>query len=72
MFNKIYRAMVIAQTREAARQLINNSSDRMLADMGIEPGTFVEDMAVRAEAEFTAADTAKPFPKMNPSWAGLY
>lgn len=72
MFKKIYRAMVIAQTREAARQLLNNSSDRMLADIGIKRATFVEDMVARTKAEFAAADNAKSFPKMNPSWAGVY
>ena len=70
MFKKIYRAMVIAQTREAARQLLNNSSDRMLADIGIERATFVEDMVARTEAEFEATGKTKSLPIMNPSWAG--
>ena len=64
--------MAIAQTREAARQLLNNSSDRMLADIGVERATFVEDMVGRTKAEFAAADIAKSLPKMNPSWAGVY
>ena len=72
MFIKIYRALAIAQTREAARQLINNSSDRMLADIGVERATFVDYMVARTEAEFAAAHEAKSFPKMNPSWAGVY
>lgn len=69
MFKKIYRALVIAQTREAARQLLNNTSDRMLADIGIERATFVEDMVARTEAEFAASDKTKPLPTINPSWA---
>lgn len=69
MFKKIYRAMAIAQTRQAARQLLNNTSDRMLADIGVERATFVEDMVARTEAEFAASDKAKPLPIINPSWA---
>ena len=69
MFKKIYRALVIAKTQDAAQQLLNNCSDRMLADIGIERATFVEEMVARAEAEFAASDKAKSLPIMNPLWA---
>ena len=72
MLNKIYRTIVIAQTRNAAYQLLNNATARQLDDMGINKATFADDMVAQVEAEFAAADKAKNFPVMNPSWAGLY
>ena len=72
MFNKIYRALVIAQTRNAAYQLLNNATARQLDDMGINKATFADDMVARVIAEFATADKAKNFPVMNPSWAGVY
>ena len=72
MFNKIYRAIVIAQTRNAAYQLLNNATARQLDDMGINKATFADDMVEQVKAEFATADKAKNFPVMNPSWAGVY
>ena len=72
MFNKIYRAIVIAQTRNAAYQLLNNATARQLDDMGINKATFADDMVAQVKAEFKTADKAKNFPVMNPSWAGVY
>ena len=72
MFNKIYRALVIAQTRNAAYQLLNNATARQLDDMGINKATFADDMVALVIAEFATADKAKNFPVMNPSWAGVY
>jgi hypothetical protein len=72
MFNKIYRAIVIAQTRNAAYQLLNNATARQLDDMGINKATFADDMVAQVKAEFATADKAKNFPAMNPSWVGVY
>ena len=72
MFNKIYRAIVIAQTRNAAYQLLNNATARQLDDMGINKATFADDMVAQVKAEFATSDKVKSFPKMNPSWAGVY
>ena len=72
MFNKIYRALVIAQTRNAAYQLLNNATARQLDDMGINKATYADDMVAQVIAEFATADKAKNFPVMNPSWAGVY
>lgn len=72
MFNKIYRALVIAQTRNAAYQLLNNATERQLDDMGINKATYADDMVAQVIAEFATADKAKNFPVMNPSWAGVY
>ena len=72
MFNKIYRAIVIAQTRNAAYQLLNNATARQLDDMGINKATFADDMVAQVKAEFETAGKAKNFPVLNPSWAGVY
>ena len=72
MFNKIYRAIVIAQTRNAAYQLLNNATARQLDDMGINKATFADDMVAQVKAEFATADKAKNFPAMNPPWVGVY
>ena len=72
MLKKIYRAIVIAQTRNAAYQLLNNATARQLGDMGINKATFVDDMVTQMKAEFATADKAKNFPVMNPSWVGVY
>ena len=72
MLNKIYRAIVIAQTRNAAYQLLNNATACQLDDMGINTATFANDMVAQVKAEFTNTDKAKNFPVMNPSWAGVY
>ena len=72
MLNKIYRAIVIAQTRNAAYQLLNNATVRQLDDIGINKATFADDMVAQVKAEFEAADEVKNFPVMNPSWAGMY
>ena len=72
MFNKIYRAIVIAQTRNVAYQLLNNATARQLDDMGINKATFADDMVAQVKAEFATADKAKNFPVMNPSWVGVY
>ena len=72
MFNKIYRAIVIAQTRNAAYYLINNANARQLNDMGINKATFADDIVAQVTAEFATVDKAKNFPVMNPSWAGVY
>ena len=72
MFNKIYRAIVIAQTRNAAYQLLNNATARQLDDMGINKATFADDMVAQVKAEFETAGKAKNFPLMNPSWVGVY
>lgn len=72
MLKKIYRAIVIAQARNAAHQLLNNATARQLDDMSINKATFAVDMAAQVKAEFATADKAKNFPVMNPSWAGVY
>ena len=72
MLNKIYRAIVIAQTRNAAYQLLNNATARQLDDIGINKATFADDMVAKVQAEFATADKARNFPVMNPSWAGVY
>ena len=72
MLKKIYRALVIAQTHNAAYQLLNNVTARQLDDKGINKATFADDMVAQMKAEFAAADKAKSFPVMNPSWAGVY
>ena len=72
MLKKIYRAIVIAQTRNSAYQLLNNATARQLDDMGINKSTFADDMVAQVKAEFKTADKAKNFPVMNPSWAGVY
>ncbi|NCX58916.1 MAG: hypothetical protein EBW90_11040 [Rhodobacteraceae bacterium] len=72
MLKKIYRAIVIAQTRNAAYQLLNNSTARQLDDMGINKAKFADDMVAQVKVEFATADKAKTFPVMNPSWAGVY
>jgi hypothetical protein len=72
MLNKIYRAIVIAQTRNTAYQLLNNATPRQLDDMGINKATFVDDMVTQVQAEFATADKSKSFPVINPSWAGVY
>jgi len=72
MLKKIYRAIVIAQTRNAAYQLLNNSTARQLDDMGINKAKFADDMVAQVKAEFATADKAKTFPVMNPSWTGVY
>ena len=72
MLTKIYRAIVIAQTRNAAYQLQNNATARQLEDMGINEATFVDDMVAQVKAEFATVDKAKNFPVMNPSWVGVY
>ena len=69
MLNKIYRALVIAQTRNAAHQLLNNAGPRQLDDIGINKATFADDMVAQVKAEFAASDKAKTLPIMNPSWA---
>ena len=72
MLKKIYRAIVIAQARNASYQLRNNVTARQLNDMGINKATFSDDMVAQVKAEFETADKAKNFPVMNPSWAGVY
>ena len=72
MLKKIYRAIVIAQARNAAYQLRNNVTARQLNDMGINKATFSDDMVAQVKAELETADKAKNFPVMNPSWAGVY
>ena len=72
MLNKIYRAIVIAQTRNAAYQLLNNATACQLDDMDINKATFANDMVAQVKAEFAKTDKAKNFPVMNPSWAGVY
>ena len=72
MLNKIYRAIVIAQTRNAAYQLLNNATARQLDDMDINKATFANDMVAQVKAEFAKTDKAKNLPVMNPSWAGVY
>ena len=72
MLKKIYRAIVIAQARNAAWYLLNNANARQLNDMGINKATFADDMVAQVKAEFETAGKAKNFPVMNPSWAGVY
>ena len=72
MLNKIYRALVIAQTRNAAHQLLNNARPRQLDDIGINKATFADHMVAQVKAEFATVDKAKTFPVMNRSWAGMY
>ena len=72
MLKKIYRAIVIAQARNAAHYLLNNANARQLNDIGINKATFADDMVAQVKAEFATADKAKNFPVMNPSWAGVY
>ena len=72
MLKTIYRAIIIAQTRNAAYQLLNNATERQLDDMGINKATFADGMVAQVKAEFATADKAKNFPVMNPSWAGVY
>ena len=72
MLKTIYRAIIIAQTRNAAYHLLNNATERQLDDMGINKATFADDMVAQVKAEFATADKAKNFPVMNPSWAGVY
>ena len=71
MLKKIYRAIVIAQARNAAYCLINNANARQLNDIGINKATFADDMVAQVKAEFETAGKAKNFPVMNPSWAGV-
>ena len=72
MLKKIYRAIVIAQARNAAYYLLNNANARQLNDIGINKATFADDMVAQVKAEFATSDKVKSFPKMNPSWAGVY
>ena len=72
MLKNIYGAIVIAQARNAAYQLLNNATGRQLGDMGIKKAKFVDDMVAQVKAEFATADKAKTFPVMDPSWAGVY
>ena len=59
MLNKIYRAIVIAQTRNSAYQLLNDATARQLDDMGINKAIFANDMVAQVKAEFETADKAK-------------
>jgi hypothetical protein len=72
MLKKIYRAIVIDQTRNAAYQLLNNATARQLDDMDINKATFADEMVAQVKPEFVTADNAKNFPVMNPSWASVY
>ena len=72
MLKTIYRAFVIAQTRNAVYQLLNNATARQLDDMGINKATFADGMVAKVQAEFATADKARNFPVINPSWAGVY
>jgi hypothetical protein len=72
MLKKIYRAIVIAQARNAAYYRLNNANARQLNDMGINKATFADDMVAQVKAEFETVGKAKNFPVMNPSWAGVY
>ena len=59
MFNRLFRAMIVARQASAAMQALQYMSDRQLEDIGFTRETFIEQMKANILAELDAADAEK-------------
>ena len=70
MLKAIYRSIILAQTANAASQVLNFVSDEQLADMGHSRASFVQSNVERVFAQFDADDANEQYAAVNANLVG--